>query len=170
MTDLFTHMLVGYCLATVLSWHVDWITPPLVTLAMGGAILPDLNRIDLLVSDELIATMLGIPFSWMPLHRVGGTLLVVCLGALLTSARHRRAVFALLALGASSHYTLDFLLYKPSGVSSPLLWPFITHGFAIDGIFVSTDRWPAAVALLAAATVWLVDRRRASYQATHRDS
>lgn len=158
MPDLFTHALCGFVVAVVLSWRLEWLTRPFVPVAMLGAVLPDLNRIDLLVPDELVAATLGVPFSWTPLHRVGGTLLVVCLGALLAHPRHRRAVFTLLAVGAASHYGLDFMLYKPSGLSGPLLWPFLTHGFAIDGIYVSSDRWPAAVATTVAAAVWFVDR------------
>ena len=54
MTELFTHVLVGYVLATMLSWRWGWITPPLVTVEMFGALLPDLNRLELFVPAETV--------------------------------------------------------------------------------------------------------------------
>lgn len=160
MADLFTHVLVGFVLATLLSWRYDWISSALVTLAMVGATLPDLSRIDLVLPAATIEATLGIPFSWTPLHRVGGTALVVLLGGLLVSPERRRAALLLLALGAGSHYLLDFLLYKPSGMAGPLLWPFTTHQLAIEGCYLSSDRWPAVVATAAAIATWAATRYR----------
>ncbi|QKG92028.1 metal-dependent hydrolase [Halorubrum salinarum] len=159
MADLFTHILFGYSLGIVLSWRYEWISYPLLTVVMIGSTLPDLNRIDLVIPEETITALLGIPFTWSPLHRVGGTLLIVCLGALLVANTYRRVVFTLLAIGASSHYALDFLLYKPSGISGPLLWPFVTHGIAIDGFYLSSDRLPVVVAAALAGLLWIMDRR-----------
>jgi hypothetical protein len=160
MVDLYTHVLVGYTLGTLLSWRYERITHPFVTVLMAGAVLPDLSRIDLLVSSGTVENVLGVSFAWLPLHRVGGTLLVVCIGSLLAAKRHRRAVFVLLAIGAGSHYLLDFLLYKPSGKTGALLWPFTTYRFPIDGFYSSTDRWPAIVATATAAAAWYIDRRK----------
>lgn len=159
MAELFTHIVAGYIIGVVLSWRYEWITYPFVTFVMVGAALPDLNRIGLVVPADTVATILGVPFSWSPLHRAGGTLVIICIGALLVPKEYRRAVFALLFIGAASHYALDFFLYKPSGVTSTLLWPFITHGFEVEGFYLSSDRWPAVVATAAAAVVWAVDQR-----------
>ncbi|MFD1597536.1 metal-dependent hydrolase [Halobellus rarus] len=159
MADLFTHILVGYTLAIVLSWRYEWISYPFVTAVMIGSTLPDLNRIDLLLPEETMTALLGLPFTWSPLHRVGGTLLIVCIGALVVPNAYRCVVFALLSVGAGSHYVLDFLLYKPSGITSPLLWPFVTHGFAVNGFYLSSDRWPIVAATVLAGLVWVVDRR-----------
>jgi membrane-bound metal-dependent hydrolase YbcI (DUF457 family) len=159
MPDLFTHVLVGYTIAVVLSWQYEWLGYPFVAVTMAGAILPDLSRLDLLVPAATIETTFAVPFSWIPLHRAGGTLLVVCLGGLLAPKRYRRAVFALLFAGAASHYLLDFFLYKPSGVTGPLLWPFVTDGFVIDGFYRSSDRWPAVVATAGVLAVRFVERR-----------
>lgn len=162
MPDLLTHALVGFVVGTVLSWRHDRVTAPFVTLVMVGALSPDLNRIELVVPDPTVETLVGIPWTWAPLHQVGGTLLVVVAAAILVHQRHRRLAVALLAVGATSHYALDFLLYKPSGLTSPLLWPFTVHRFAIEGFYVSSDRWPAVVAGVAAICVWLIDRRVAA--------
>ena len=64
----------------------------------------------------------------------------------------------MLFVGAASHYLLDFFLNKFSGVTAPLLWPFVTHGFAVAGFYLSSDRWPAVVATVVAGVVCVVDR------------
>ena len=160
MADLLTHILVGYVLAVLLSWRADWITAPYITLVMGAAVLPDLNRIELVIPAATVEATLGIPWSWTPLHRVSGTFLVICLGTLLASKQIRRRVFVLLAIGAASHYALDFFLYKPSGLTGPFLWPLTDHRFAVEGFYLSSDRWPALVMMAIAAIVWFLDRRR----------
>lgn len=160
MADILTHVLVAYVIATLLSWRYEWITYPFITLVMLGAMLPDLSRLELLFPAATIEATLGLPWSWTPLHRVGGTALVVYLGALLAPKRHQRAVFVLVAVGAASHYALDLLLYRPSGLTTPFFWPFTTHHFAFDGFYLSTDRWPAAAASIIAAVVWYADHRR----------
>ena len=98
MADLLTHILVGYVLAVLLSWRADWITAPYITLVMGAAVLPDLNRIELVIPAATIEATLGIPWSWTPLHRVGGTFLIICLGTMLASKQLRRRVFGLLVI------------------------------------------------------------------------
>jgi len=159
MAELLTHVLVGYVLAVLLSWRYEWITYPFVVVAMFGALLPDLNRIELLLPAATIEATLQIPWSWTPLHRVGGTLVVIAIGVVLAPATCRRGVAALLALGAGSHYLLDFFLYKPSGLTGPFLWPFTSHRFAVEGFYLSSDRWTAAVMILIALVVWYADRR-----------
>jgi hypothetical protein len=129
-------------------------------VVLDAAILSGLNRIELVLPASTIEAALGVPWSWMPLHRVSGTFLIVCLGTLLAPTRLRRRVFVLLAIGATSHYTLDLMLYKPSGLSGPFLWPISEYRFAIEGIYLSSDRWPALMMITVAAAVWYLDRRR----------
>jgi len=160
MADLFTHLLAGYVLATVLSWRSEWVSAPLVTVAMVGATLPDLDRIEMLIDAAFVEAVLGIPFSWAPLHHVGGTAIVVAIGVLLVPPRLRRATLAMLVLGAASHYTLDFFIYRPSGLAYPSMWPITGRRLANGGFYRSVDRWAALVATLVAGTVWVVDRRR----------
>jgi hypothetical protein len=45
-----------------------------------------------------------------------------------------------------------------SGLTLPLLWPITDHRFAMPGLYLSSDRWPAVVATAVAAVVWVVDR------------
>ncbi len=156
MPDLLTHVLAAYVLATLLSFRYEWITPQYVTAAMVGAVVPDLAKISLLVPSYQVGSALGVPFDWFAIHTIGGSLVVIALCALLTGASHRRRVFLLLALGAASHHALDALLITSTGYSYAIFWPVSTYHPPSPGLFLSTDRWPAAVSGAAAATVWYV--------------
>ena len=159
MAELLTHVLAAYILATALSWHYGWIDPRYVTIAMAGAITPDLSRFDLLIPAEWIEATFGLPFSWGAFHTLGGTTFVVAIGTLLVPRRYRLRVFAMLMLGALSHHALDLLLLNPSGHSYAVFWPATQYHPPSPGLYLSTDRWPALVAGLVAAVVWAVDRR-----------
>jgi len=159
MAELFTHVLVGFILATVASWRWEWITTPMVTVTMVGAALPDLMRIDLVVPAETIEAVVGLSFSWTPVHRVGGTAVLIAVGALLAPKHLRRGVALLLVLGATSHYLLDFALYKPSGWSNTMLWPLWDTLVPVGGVYLSTDQWPAVVTAMIAGGVWIVDQK-----------
>jgi membrane-bound metal-dependent hydrolase YbcI (DUF457 family) len=160
MAEWLTHVLFAYVLATLLSVRYTWITREYVTIAMIGAIVPDLNRMDLVVDDYVIEAVLGIPFSWGAFHTLGGSLVAVAVGALLVGPRYRIRVFALLVLGMASHHALDLLLINLTGYSYAVLWPLTWYAPPTPGIYSSSDRWPAVVAILVAAVVWRVDARR----------
>lgn len=156
--DLFTHVLTGFVLAMVLSWRFESVRPPFVAVAAIGAFLPDLSRAELVIPASVIENVFGIPWSWSVFHRAGGTLLVIGMLTVVVRRRHMPLVFAMLLLGASSHYALDFMLWKASGQSGALLWPFTGWRFTIDGFYRSSDRWPAVVAIAAATVVVIGDR------------
>ncbi|UTF54763.1 metal-dependent hydrolase [Natronosalvus rutilus] len=160
MPELLTHVLVGFTLATVLSWYTRWLTAPYVTVAMVGAVTPDLSRFDLLFPAKAIEAALGIPFDWWAFHTLGGTVLVVALGGLLTPTAYRRGVVAMLALGALSHHGLDLLLVNPSGYAYPVFWPLTQYHPPTPGFYLSSDRWPAFFAGVGATVVWAIDHRR----------
>ncbi|WP_248896705.1 metal-dependent hydrolase [Haloplanus halobius] len=159
MADLLTHVLVAYVLATLLSLRDERVTPAAVTLAMVGAAVPDFNRLDLLVSDEAIATELGLPFSWKALLTVGGVAVVLIIGTLLVAPRYRRQLAAMGGLGAASHFALDYLLLFPSGYTHPYLWPLTDHALPGPNFYVSSARWPAAVAVVIATLIAVVHRQ-----------
>ncbi len=159
MAELLTHVLTAYILATVLSWRFEWLTSPFVTVAMAAAITPDLSRMDLLIPAETIQSTVGIPFDWSAFHTLGGTAVVVAIGALLTPAKYRRAVAAMLVLGALSHHALDLLLINPSGYSYSVFWPLTQYQPPTPNIYLSTDRWPALVTGILAVVVWKINRR-----------
>ena len=164
MADLLTHVLVAYVLATLLSFRYDWITPAMVTVAMLGAVVPDLTKISLVISSTQVEALIGLPFDWGAIHMFGGTLVAITIGALLTGPAYRRRIFLLLALGAASHHVLDALLINPSGYSYAVFWPLTTYHPPTPGLYLSSDRWPAVVSALLAVVVWYLRWHRSGDQ------
>jgi membrane-bound metal-dependent hydrolase YbcI (DUF457 family) len=159
MADLLTHALVAYALATALSIRYERLTLPVVTVAMMGALIPDLSRLSLVLADETVTALLGVPFDWFGFHTVGGVVAASLVGVVLAPEKYRSRVALLLLLGAGSHLFLDALLVKPSGIAAPLLWPLAEQGPPTPGLYLSTDRWPVLVAGGCAAVVWFVRYR-----------
>ncbi|ELY90989.1 metal-dependent hydrolase [Natrialba taiwanensis] len=158
--DVLTHVLVGYSIGTLLSFRYAWLRPAHVTLVMIGALSPDFMKIDLLVPDGLVGFLLGIPFSWAPLHTLVGSLLVALfLGTLLIAPALRWRAFGLFVIGALSHHVLDVALVTATGYSYAVFWPLTTYRFPAADLFLSSDRWPALVAGGLALTIWLVGQR-----------
>ncbi|WP_205254031.1 MULTISPECIES: metal-dependent hydrolase [Halostella] len=121
---------------------------------MLGALSPDVVKVRLLIPATSIEAMLGIPFDWLPLHTLGGTVLIVAIGAWLVGPEQRRVTLLLLALGAVSHHALDLLLITPSGYAYPVLWPLTGYHPPTGNLYLSSDRWPAAVAGCIALVLW----------------
>lgn len=160
MADLLTHVLAAYVLATVLSWRYEWLSPAFVTVAMLGAVQPDLSRMEFVVSATTIEATLGIPFDWSAFHTLGGSVVSAAIAGLLVPVERRRRVFALFLLGALSHHFLDALLVNPSGYSYAIFWPLTQHHPPTPNLYLSSDRWPAALALVVAGLVTAIDRAR----------
>ncbi|MFC7227949.1 metal-dependent hydrolase [Salinirubellus salinus] len=162
MPDLLAHALAAYALGTALSWRYDWLTPAYVTVAMAGAFVPDLAKIRLAVHQSVIVEAIGRPFSWDPLHYLGGVVLSVLVGVLVVApgGRQRVRVLALLSLGAATHLFLDALLRTPSGRAFPVFWPLTTWRPPTPGLYLSTEPWPTLFFAALALVVWYVDRQR----------
>jgi len=171
MPDVLTHVLVGYVVGSLLAAARDDVGPAAVTLVMAGALSPDFVKIKLLVPGVAVEAALGLPFSWAPLHAVGGTIIVALLSGLLVGPGHRRLTVALVALGAATHLALDSLLITPTGFAAQFLVPFSTYRAPAGMLYLSSDRWPAAVAAVAAASVRAFRRyRRRQRAAATRDA
>lgn len=160
MPDMLTQVLVGYALGTALAWRYDWMRPAHVTAVMAGVLVPDLNRMELLVDSYAVETALGVPFDWGAFHTLGGVTVAILLGALLAVRGQRRRLVPLFAVGAGSHLALDAFLYSPSGRGYDVLWPLTQYHPPSPGLYMSTDPWTAAVALVVAAAVYVEDQRR----------
>lgn len=160
MADLLAHVLFAYAVVTVASWRYEWLTPPYVTVAMMGAMIPDLTKIALLVPSYRVEALLGVPFDWFALHTAGGSFVAVLVGTVLVPADHRKRVLLLLTFGAASHHLLDVVLINPSGYSYAVLWPLTGYHPPTPGLYLSTDRWPALVSGALALLVRTVDARR----------
>ncbi|NGM71387.1 metal-dependent hydrolase [Natronolimnobius sp. AArcel1] len=154
MADVFTHAIAGFIIGVGLSWWVDWMRPAHVSLVVLGAIAPDFIKIYLVIPDAVVATTLGIPFSWDPLHRLGGSVVMALLCALVLAPQYRAQAIALFLLGAASHHVLDMALVNPSGYSYDVLWPLSSYHPPSPNLYRSSDRWPAIIATLLAISVW----------------
>jgi membrane-bound metal-dependent hydrolase YbcI (DUF457 family) len=159
MPDLLTHALLAYTIARALSLHYQWLDGSDVTVGMAGAFIPDIAKIMLVVPGDHVGAILGMPFSWIGIHTLGGTLVGVLVGSALAAPADRRRATALLALGASSHLVADALLHKAAGHSYPLLWPLSTYAPPTPGLYHSADLWTIPAAGAAALLVTLLERR-----------
>ncbi|MDS0474396.1 metal-dependent hydrolase [Natrinema sp. 1APR25-10V2] len=166
MPDLLTHVLVGYSIGTLLSLRDERIRSAQVSLVMAGALSPDLAKVRLFLPADIVQAVVGVPFSWAPLHTLGGTLLVVPLGALLVAPEYRRQAVALIALGAASHHALDVALLTATGESYAVFFPISQYRLPSLDLYLSTDRWPAIVSGALAAVLWAVRRSSTAAQST----
>jgi hypothetical protein len=166
MPDLLAHALIAYTLARILSWRYEWLGSPYTTVAMAGAFIPDMAKIDLVVSGARVGQFLGLPFDWFGIHTAGGALVAVLIGTVLVGANERRCVFGLLGLGAASHLLADALLLTPTGRSYAILWPLMRYHPPTPGLYLSTQPGPTAVAAVAAGTVWLASKYRRPERST----
>jgi len=160
MPDLLSHALIAYVICTALSWRYDWLTPSYVTVGMAGAFVPDMTKIQLVIPGELVESVLGIPFSWHPLHTGGGALVSVLVGVLVVVPERRRRVLGLLGIGAASHLLADALLRTPTGYSYAIAWPLTRYRPPTPGLYLSTEPWPTVVTGLIAVALWIVSTRR----------
>ena len=124
------------------------------------ALSPDVIKISLVFPDEVVQTLLAVPFSWSPLHTLGGSVLVILLSSLLLASEYRRHVILLVLLGALSHHALDLALLNVSGYSYAVFWPLTEYRPPSGDLYRSSDPWPALVTAAGAALVRVVDRRR----------
>lgn len=159
MADLISHVLIAFTVFTVVGWFVKWLEPQWVVVAMVGAILPDLNRLGLLLEASTIELLLGIPFSWGAIHTLAGVILLSAIGALLFATRERQIrAFALLLGGGMSHLVVDGVKAWADGYNGAYLYPFSWWRNPTPGWYVSADRWVLVGCLVVAISAFVVDR------------
>ena len=163
MADLLTHVLMAYIVAKLLSLRYEWITSPYLTAAMLGGVLPDLNRIDLLLSADTIEAVTGLPFSWGGLHRGGPVFVLALIIAYLVQRPYRKRVFTLIALGVGLHLVSDLFLGSGLAPSYALMWPLSGWEPVVPGFFNSRDIRIAPMFMVLSAATWVfVEWRKAS--------
>lgn len=162
MPDLLTHVLAVYVVATGLTWTVRSVPRTLVPVSVVGAVLPDVVKIHLLVPNATVEAVLGVPFAWAPIHRLGGVLVLAGLCTLALERSYRRGAFVALVGGASTHLFLDSLIRRANGLTPPYLYPFSWWHPPSGDLYLSSEPWPATLALIVAAAVFFHDRRRRS--------
>jgi len=163
MAEWLTHILLAYALFTVVGWYVEWLDEKWVAVGVVGSILPDLSRLDLLISDDFVSALLGIPFSWDGLHTLGGVVVLSAIGAVLFATRQQQyRAFLLLFAGALSHLVVDLPQAYADGlmITNLYLFPLPPWRFSTPGWYVSADRWVVVVSFAVALPVFLVDYYR----------
>lgn len=159
MTDLLTHVLTAYVLATVASWRLGWLHRRHVPLAMLGAAIPDAAKVYLLLGG-VRTTVAGVEVGWLALQTLGAGLAFALVGGLLVPPAERRATLAALVGGLCTHVGMDYFVIRAGGLSPPYLYPFTWAQLPAGNLYLSADVWPSVVAVVVAASVVLVDRRR----------
>lgn len=159
MAELLSHVLLAYACFTVASWRLEWLTKRWVAVGTVGAILPDLNRIGLFVTDAAIESAIGVPFDVDAVHTLGGAIVLSGIGALAVTRAHGRAFLVLFA-GALSHLLVDALKVYADGAAAAWLYPFAWYRHPSPNLYVSSDPAVLLVSVGVAALVWIVDRHR----------
>jgi len=161
MADLLSHVLIAYVLLTVTSWWVESLTPRWVVIGMGGAIIPDLSKVRLLVDPETIERALGVPFTYGHVDTLGGVLVAAGVVTLLFERRHWRRVYGLLVAGGLAHLVVDGLRVWADGRASQWLFPALPGWRPpTPGLYVTSNPMVPVVVLGVAAAVFAVDWRR----------
>ncbi|MGQ3414358.1 metal-dependent hydrolase [Natrinema sp. LN54] len=156
MADLLSHVLLAYAGCTVASWYRP-IPDRWIAVVMVGAILPDLNRITLLVANGTLEGILGTPFDFDALSTFGGGIVLAGIGAMVVADRHRR-VFAALLAGVLSHYVIDGVKAYADGAAGAWLYPFTWARHPTPSLYVSSDPAVLTVAVSVAAIAFALDR------------
>lgn len=157
MAELLTHVLVAYACFTVASWRLEWLTSRWIAVGLVGALLPDLNRLGLVIPEPAIEAAIGLPFDFGALHTLGGALVLAALGACFFRTGQHRA-FGLLFAGALTHLLLDALKVYADGAASMWLYPFSWYRHPSPNLYVSADPLVLIIAILGSVGIWYVDR------------
>jgi hypothetical protein len=123
---------------------------------MGGAAIPDLVKVERLVDEGVIQSVLGVPFEYDPVSSLAGVLVIA--GAITLFFGHaRRRVYALLVTGGLSSLVLDGLRVYVDGSSSFWLYPLWWRP-PTPSLYVTADARVAVVAVAVSIGVFVVDR------------
>lgn len=158
MTDLLTHALVVYILATPGTWRLDWFHRRHVGIAMLGTIFPDTAKGLLLTGPEVV--LFGIEASWYALQTVGASVVFIGASVLLFDVDERPAVLGSLSFGVLVHMFLDLLVIRADGTAPPYLYPLTWWHLPSGNVYLSSDIWPSLVTIGVGILVWHIDRSR----------
>ncbi|WP_254279270.1 hypothetical protein [Haloarcula marina] len=159
MADLLTHMLVAFSLATVAGWRLEWLDRPWAVVAAGGAAIPDLVKLELVLDSSTVGDAVGLSLTYAPFSTLGGVLLVAGVITLAFDRRQWPRVYGLLFAGGLSALALDGMRVFADGRASAWLYPFTNWRPPTPSLYVSADPRILVIALLGTAVVLLVDRR-----------
>jgi hypothetical protein len=159
MADLLATVAVTYALVTIAGWAVDWLEPKWAVICVGGSLIPDLQKVDLLVDADSISRALGIPFTYSHLGTLGGVLLVAGVITVLFDRERWRRVYGLLVSGGLVHLLLDGMRVYADGQANTWLYPLLpSYRPPTPNLFVTSDPTVTVVALGVALLVFGTDR------------
>lgn len=156
MPDLLTHALLAYAVMTLLVDRHDRLADHHVPVTLVGSIMPDLAKVVLVVDFDTVSAALGVPVSPLVFHRLGGVLVLAGLGAILVHRRERRIVFGLLSIAGVVHLVLDAFVIRADALAPPYLYPLTWWRPPAGNLYLSSDVWPAVVAVLVAGGAWVL--------------
>ena len=159
MADLLTHVLAVYVLLTVVGWGTDRVSGRWIPVAMGGAAIPDLVKVGIVVAPGRVEQLVGTPFRYGPLSTLGGVVLVAGVITLAFERRHWRRAYAFLFVGGVSSLVLDGLRVFADGTANPWLYPFTWWRPPTPSLYVTSDPRILVATLVVAAVVLAVDYR-----------
>ncbi len=159
MADLLTHVLVAVSVTTAASWWIGALRPRHVAVAAAGAVVPDAAKGALLTGGPEVVVF-GVEASWYALQTVGASVALAAAGTLAFANEERPAVFGGACLGIGTHVALDLLVIRTDGTAPRYLYPFVHDPLPSANLLLSSDVWPAAVALPVAAATLLYSRQR----------
>jgi hypothetical protein len=156
VADLLSHVLIAYTLLTVASWLIEPLTQRWVAVGMGGAAIPDLVKLNIVLDDRLIEQTLNIPFAYAPISSLAGVLLIAGVITLLFT-HERRRVYTLLVAGGTLSLVVDGLRAYADGHASFWLYPLWWRP-PTPNLYVTSDPRVLAGTLVVAVAVAFVDR------------
>ncbi|MFT4922212.1 MAG: hypothetical protein ACI8XM_001425 [Haloarculaceae archaeon] len=157
MPDLLTHVLGAYVLLTPLAWRVEWLEQRHVALAMVGMIVPDLAKVRLVIDATVVEQVLGGPWLWTGVHRLGPALALAGIGAMCFERGRRTVAFGWVVVGLLFHFLFDLAVTRANGLAPPYPYPLSWWHPPSADMLLSSDIWPAVVASLLAVGTWGLD-------------
>lgn len=156
MADLLTQILMVYVFMTIASWWIDWLTNRWIVMGMAGSAIPDLVKVQILVENDVIESVIGLPFSYAPISSLGGVLLIAAAITVLFQ-KERLQVYAFLVFGAIIALITDGLRVYADGHSGTWLYPFTWWRPPTPSLYVTSDVRILLIAILASVIVFGVD-------------
>jgi membrane-bound metal-dependent hydrolase YbcI (DUF457 family) len=161
VTDLLTHVLAAYVLATLAVWRLDGVRPRHVPLAMVGAGVPDVAKV-YFVLGGIRHTVAGVEISLLALQTLGVAVAFALVGGVLVTPEERRVALPALLGGVGLHVVLDYFVVRTGGYVPPYLYPVTWAELPAVNVYLSSDVWPSVLAGTAAVAVWGYGRWRSS--------
>jgi hypothetical protein len=153
MPDLLVHVLVPWCVLSLLKHWRGWPEREKVALVLVGTILPDISAIGYL---DFSLFQYHVSDLMLPFHTPAGVGLVA--GILSLWFANPKQAWGWLMVGSLAHFVLDSLVMHAAG-GMALLFPLVwVWGFQV-GVLKSTDWDPFVITAIASLLVWLVIRR-----------